>query len=289
MSTITALHDLEPRCESLLDDLQRARGDWLPLGEVRTVRSPEVYLRAGCLGQWELYVRQDDGSFELGPWPDDVRFFARDGDFRSRVRAHPGLRAEPIAAAFAPRIAALDASARECFAALESGSITLTDAQGTQGRFDDAFWLLESSRGAANSIVRLQRELVMRRLWEALFTGTESKRGDVASWLETARALLDPEALFARVMACGATVSMDREPFQKIYRRADGQLVMLVPSGETVEGFYPGDGYTCEAVDAEEYVERACSEEALRDAVSFREILGVRVGVPEETGGRAVW
>ncbi len=283
--------DLDHRCRSLLGDLQRRRRDWLPLGPVRTIRSPEVYLRAGFLRQWELYVRETDGSLELGPAPDSVRLFDPSGDFRARVRAHPGLRAEPIAAAFVSRIAALDAFARQCFAALVFRSTTLTavPSKETRGRFGEAFFSIEYSGGAVDSISRLEREAVVRWLWDALFAGRELQPGDVERWGAAARALLEPEALFARVMARDATVNVDGATFQKIYRRADRELVMLVPSGEIVSGYYPGDGCFVDPVDGDEYIEKPCSEDELRQAVSSREVLFVKVGVPEETGGRAVW
>jgi hypothetical protein len=282
------LEDLEPRCRLLLEHLQRARGEWLLLGHVRTLCSRHVYLRAGFLGQWELYERQQDGSFKLGPEHDAVRLFDRDGDFPASVRAHPELAPEPIVEPFASRVAALDASAAEHFAALESGSTTFLDTQlsGTIGRFDERFWLLKD---AGDAIWKVRREAVARRLWEALFAGRESINDDVASWLETVRALVDPPKLLTRVLSRGASVITDREPFQKIYRRADGQLVMLVPSGEIVPDYYPGDGYTCDPADGKEYIEKPCSEEELREAVFSREVHIVEASVPEETGGRAVW
>lgn len=256
---------LEERCAQLLATLTASPRHWLPLGKFETRRAKCMYLRAGTLGEWELYEETEVGSFELGDEPRVFRVFESDGYLRVRARESPDLSVAPIPEPFASRLVAWDQVAREGFDALLAGqaSLTMPYRLGRLLSIDDQLWRVE---GEAHSLVTIDacaRDHAVERIWRVTVEGKTPLQQDAEPLRASVRAALAPDTLLASVLASAAAIRLADPKERWVYRRDDGSLVAWAATGEVEIDGYPGYAPFVDPVDRPIYAQRPYALETL--------------------------
>jgi hypothetical protein len=256
---------VEARCEKLLAALTASPRHWLPLGPFRTRRAKCMYLRAGVLGEWELYEESEDGSFELGMEPHVFRVFEPDGYLRVRARESPELVVEPVREPFASQLVAWDQLARDGFVALLGGraSLRLGHGLGQIVCIDEQLWRVKHEGQALVTIDAMERSRAASASWEATVAGALPLREDAEPLRASVRAALDPMTLLAGVLAARVAIRLADAEERWIYRLDDGSLVAWAPTGEVEIDGYPGCPPFADPVDKPIYAQTPYAMETL--------------------------
>ena len=238
---------------------------WLPLGKFQTRRAKCMYLRAGVLGEWELYEESEDGSFELGMEPHVFRVFEPDGYLRVRARESPELSVAPVSEPFASQLLAWDQLARDGFAALLGGqaALHLGHSRGRVVCIDEQIWRVKHEGDALVTIDAMERARAASSSWEATVAGAVALWEEAEPLRSSVRAALDPETLLAGVLAARVAIRLADADERWIYRLDDGALVAWAPTGEVEIDGYPGCPPFADPIDKPIYAQTPYAMETL--------------------------